>query len=83
MPHPPVEIGEPIVSRDEMREGLLEFARLYLAAYLTGAWQMALGFVLLVIIFVAPAGLYGLIRRSGAGSPGSRPGMCAKLRAAG
>jgi hypothetical protein len=29
MPHPPVEIGEPIVSRDEMREGLPEFARLY------------------------------------------------------
>lgn len=48
---------------------VFEFARLYLAAYLTGAWQMALGFVLLVIIFVAPAGLYGLIRRSGPGSP--------------
>jgi len=40
---------------------VFEFAKLYLAAYLTGAWQMALGFVLLFIIFVAPSGLYGLV----------------------
>jgi len=45
---------------------VFEFAKLYLAAYLTGAWQMALGFVLLFIIFAAPTGLYGLF------APGSR-----------
>jgi len=51
---------------------VFEFAKLYLAAYLTGAWQMALGFVLLFIIFVAPTGLYGLVtqkRRAVNGEP--------------
>lgn len=48
---------------------VFEFAKLYLAAYLTGAWQMALGFVLLFIIFVAPGGLYGLISRKTADRP--------------
>lgn len=46
---------------------VFEFAKLYLAAYLTGAWQMALGFVLLFIIFAAPSGLYGLISRGQGG----------------
>jgi len=52
---------------------VFEFARLYLAAYLTGAWQMALGFILLIIIFVAPAGLYGLVQRSRARAPDAAP----------
>jgi len=43
---------------------VFEFAKLYLAAYLIGAWQMALGFVLLFVIFVAPSGLCGLIMRT-------------------
>jgi len=42
---------------------VFEFAKLYLAAYIQGAWQMALGIVLLVIIFAAPAGLFGLFAR--------------------
>lgn len=42
---------------------VFEFAKIYLAAYLQGAWQMALGVVLLVIIFAAPAGLFGLAAR--------------------
>lgn len=42
---------------------VFEFAKLYAAALLTGAWQMALGFVLIVIIFAAPAGLVGLLQR--------------------
>lgn len=42
---------------------VFEFAKLYLAAYLQGAWQMALGIVLLIIIFAAPSGLFGLVAR--------------------
>ncbi|WP_459614102.1 branched-chain amino acid ABC transporter permease [Bordetella sp. 2513F-2] len=56
---------------------VFEFAKLYLAAYIQGAWQMALGAVLLLIIFAAPAGLYGLVARLGgarkAGSPAAAP----------
>ncbi len=40
-----------------------EFLKLYAAAALTGAWQMVIGTVLLILIFVAPAGLVGLLSR--------------------
>ena len=42
-----------------------EFVKLYAAALLTGAWQLVLGVVLIVVIFAAPAGLFGLIERIG------------------
>jgi ABC-type branched-subunit amino acid transport system permease subunit len=45
---------------------VFEFVKLYAAALLTGAWQMALGLVLILMVFVAPQGLWGLIQaRSG------------------
>ena len=40
-----------------------EFLKLYAAATLTGAWQLVIGTVLLVLIFVAPAGLVALLAR--------------------
>ncbi|MBA3505368.1 MAG: branched-chain amino acid ABC transporter permease [Betaproteobacteria bacterium] len=42
---------------------VFEFTKLYLAAFLTGAWQLALGVVLIVIVFAAPSGLFGLASR--------------------
>ena len=50
---------------------VFEFMKLYAAALLTGAWQMVLGLVLIVMVFVAPRGLFGLferhLKRAGAG----------------
>ena len=40
-----------------------EFLKLFAAAVLTGAWQLVIGTVLLVLIFVAPAGLSALLTR--------------------
>ncbi len=40
---------------------IFEFVKLYAAAYITGAWQMTLGAVLLVMVFFAPDGIAGLI----------------------
>ena len=40
-----------------------EFLKLFAAAVLTGAWQMVIGAVLLVLIFVAPSGLSALLTR--------------------
>ena len=40
-----------------------EFLKLFAAATLTGAWQLVIGTVLLILIFVAPAGLVALIAR--------------------
>ena len=40
-----------------------EFLKLFAAATLTGAWQLVIGTVLLVLIFVAPAGLVALLAR--------------------
>jgi ABC-type branched-subunit amino acid transport system permease subunit len=45
---------------------VFEFVRLYAAAYVTGAWQLVLGCVLLLIVFVAPRGLVGLLQRRAA-----------------
>ena len=42
---------------------VFEFVKLYAAALLTGAWQLALGLVLIVMVFVAPKGLFGLLER--------------------
>jgi ABC-type branched-subunit amino acid transport system permease subunit len=42
---------------------VFEFVKLYAAALLTGAWQLALGLVLIVMVFVAPRGLFGLAER--------------------
>lgn len=48
---------------------VFEFVKLYAAALLTGAWQLVLGLVLITMVFVAPAGLFGLVQRY------LRPGM--------
>ena len=42
---------------------VFEFMKLYAAALLTGAWQLVMGLVLLVMIFAAPTGLFGMIER--------------------
>jgi len=42
---------------------IFEFVRFYAAALLTGAWQITLGIVLIVIIFLAPEGLVGMLTR--------------------
>jgi len=42
---------------------VFEFVKLYAAALLTGAWQLVLGLVLIVMVFVAPKGLFGLVER--------------------
>lgn len=42
---------------------VFEFVKLYAAALLTGAWQMALGLVLIVMVFVAPTGIFGLVSK--------------------
>ena len=42
---------------------VFEFVKLYVAALMTGAWQLVLGLVLIVMVFVAPTGLFGLIER--------------------
>ncbi|EHR69586.1 ABC-type branched-chain amino acid transport system, permease component [Burkholderiales bacterium JOSHI_001] len=42
---------------------VFEFVKLYAAALLTGAWQMVLGLVLIVMVFVAPSGIFGLLHR--------------------
>lgn len=41
--------------------GIFEFVKLFAAAYLTGAWQMVLGLVLIAMVFLAPRGLSALL----------------------
>ena len=41
-----------------------EFLKLFAAAALTGVWQLVIGVVLLVLIFVAPAGLVAWLART-------------------
>ena len=48
---------------------VFEFLKLYAAAALTGIWQMVMGVVLLVLIFLAPSGLVALLARQGVGKP--------------
>ena len=42
---------------------VFEFVKLYAAALLTGAWQLVLGLVLIVMVFLAPGGIHGLVQR--------------------
>ena len=53
---------------------VFEFAKLYIAAWLTGSWQLVLGLILLFMVFAAPTGIFGLIERwlrpTGAGEKG-------------
>jgi ABC-type branched-subunit amino acid transport system permease subunit len=42
---------------------LFEFMKLYAAALLTGAWQLVMGLVLLVMVFLAPKGVFGMMAR--------------------
>ncbi|RJF98232.1 branched-chain amino acid ABC transporter permease [Noviherbaspirillum saxi] len=42
---------------------IFEFVKLFAAAYLTGAWQMVLGIVLIAMVFFAPMGISGLMVR--------------------
>lgn len=42
---------------------VFEFVKLYAASLLTGAWQLALGLVLIVMVFVAPTGIFGLVSK--------------------
>lgn len=50
---------------------VFEFLKLYAAAALTGIWQMVMGVVLLVLIFLAPSGLVALLARRAMGKPKS------------
>ncbi len=49
---------------------IFEFVKLFAAAYLTGAWQMVLGFVLIAMVFLAPRGLSALLEQKSAGQRG-------------
>jgi ABC-type branched-subunit amino acid transport system permease subunit len=48
---------------------VFEFLKLYTAALLTGAWQLVLGSLLILLVFVAPQGLMGLLQRRKAKVP--------------
>lgn len=48
--------------------GIFEFVKLFAAAYLTGAWQLVLGCVLIAIVFLAPRGVSAWLE-----SPSSKP----------
>ena len=41
--------------------GIFEFVKLLAAAYLTGAWQMVLGIVLIAMVFLAPRGICAML----------------------
>ena len=41
--------------------GIFEFVKLFAAAYLTGAWQMVLGLVLIAMVFLAPRGISAML----------------------
>lgn len=42
---------------------VFEFTKLYVASWLTGTWQLVLGSVLLVMVFLAPSGILGLVMK--------------------
>ncbi|MFM7759485.1 MAG: branched-chain amino acid ABC transporter permease [Burkholderiaceae bacterium] len=44
--------------------GIFEFVKLFAAAYLTGAWQLVLGCVLIAIVFLAPRGVSAWLESS-------------------
>ena len=41
--------------------GIFEFVKLFASAYLTGAWQMVLGIVLIAMVFLAPRGVCAML----------------------
>ena len=43
--------------------GIFEFVKLFAAAYLTGAWQMVLGLVLIAMVFLAPRGISAMLEQ--------------------
>jgi ABC-type branched-subunit amino acid transport system permease subunit len=55
---------------------VFSFVKLYAAALLT-AWQLVLGLVLIVMVFVAPTGIFGLIEKRLRGKPAARQGGAA------
>ena len=42
---------------------VFEFVKLYVAAWLTGSWQLVMGLILLLMVFAAPSGIFGLVER--------------------
>ena len=48
------------------------FIKLYAAALLTGAWQLVLGLVLIVMVFLAPNGIFGLVEKRLRSRPAAR-----------
>lgn len=53
---------------------IFEFVKVLAAAYLTGAWQMVLGFVLIAMVFFAPLGISGLlVKRAAHDKQGEKP----------
>ena len=48
------------------------FVKLYAAALLTGAWQLVLGLVLIVMVFIAPSGIFGLVEKRLQARPATR-----------
>ena len=42
---------------------VFEFMKLYVAAWLTGMWQLVLGLILIAIVFAAPTGIFGLLSK--------------------
>jgi ABC-type branched-subunit amino acid transport system permease subunit len=49
------------------------FIKLYAAALLTGAWQLVLGLVLIVMVFIAPSGIFGLVEKRLRARPAPSP----------
>jgi ABC-type branched-subunit amino acid transport system permease subunit len=42
---------------------VFEFMKMYVSAWLTGAWQLVMGLVLITMVFVAPTGIFGLLAK--------------------
>jgi len=55
-------VGHPLGSF--IGAGIFEFVKLFAAAYLTGAWQLVLGCVLIAIVFLAPRGVSAWLESS-------------------
>ena len=52
---------------------VFEVVKLFAAAYMTGIWQMLLGFTLIFVIILAPDGIVGLLRKRRASDTGEQP----------
>ena len=60
-PNTLIILGGGIVGYDP--KFVFEFVKLYVAAWLTGSWQLVMGLILLLMVFAAPSGIFGLIER--------------------